>query len=166
MNASAFGKAHRKKTTVVFVAIPAMEADSHLAVSRPKRPSDHFGGSGDYPLATVSGRCQLLRLDKPPPENSLRSDIQGAWLIFALSWHAPSQLLLEGNPPTRQNDPMVFLGGKRRDSCLLPGQELQQTQGLGFCGGFAERRGIHSGFDALPSSAHPMGQSASSEPPK
>jgi len=32
LNASAFGKAYRKKTTVVFVAIPATEADSYLAV--------------------------------------------------------------------------------------------------------------------------------------
>ena len=57
----------------------------------PQNPSDHFGGSLDYPLATVSGRCQLLRLDKPHPENLLRSDIQGAMLIFASNWRGPSQ---------------------------------------------------------------------------
>ena len=84
--------------------IPGLEAENYISPFPPlKKPSDHFGGSGDYPLATVSGRCQLLRLDKPHPENSLRSDIQGAWLIFASSWHAPSQLLLEGNRPTLQN---------------------------------------------------------------
>ena len=68
-------------------------SNNFFAIPAPKKPSDHFRGPGDYPLATGMGRCQLLRLDKPHPENSLRSDIQGAWLVFAPSWHAPSQLL-------------------------------------------------------------------------
>jgi len=63
MNAPAFGKAHRKKTTPVFVVTPTLEAGNYLAVTRPKKTIGSFQRVGGLP----SRNC-----DRPLPASTAR----------------------------------------------------------------------------------------------
>ena len=115
MNAPAFGKAHRKKRTSVFVTIPAMEADNYLAVSRPKNPSDHFGGSGDYPRAFFEIVIANYRLFPCNPPTRQNASIYSLWAVK--SWNSVVIIRVCDALPASAHP----MGSRKSDSLMFQG---------------------------------------------